>query len=71
MPTVFQPVRLRRSFRGGEVHDREGREGLSGVTGSAWRSGGTVKRAPEEFDDLCSLIENMHAKIEVLTHHCE
>ena len=25
----------------------------------------------EEFDDLYSLIENMHAKIEVLTSHCE
>jgi zinc protease len=45
-------VRLRISFRGGAVHDPEGREGLSGVTGSAWRTGGTTKHTPEEFDDL-------------------
>jgi zinc protease len=45
-------VRLRMTFRGGEVHDPEGLEGLSSVTGSAWRTGGTTSRTPEEFDDL-------------------
>ena len=34
--------------------------------------GGTDGTVDEgEFDDLRSLIETMHAKIEVLTRHCE
>ena len=46
----------------GEKNNTKDRSTVGGVDG-------TVDE--EEFDHLRSLIENMHAKIEVLNSHCE
>ena len=45
-------VRVYLYFAGGSVNDPEGREGLSDVTGTVWRLGGTAARGSEEFDRL-------------------
>ncbi len=43
-------VRLYLGFRGGSVHDPEGRAGLAQVASRAWRTGGAGSLSPEEVD---------------------
>lgn len=44
-------VRLWFTFIGGSLYDPEGLEGLSEITGAAWRTGGTAGLSPEKFDE--------------------
>lgn len=45
-------VRIYFAFAGGEINDPDGKEGLAYVTGAVWRSGGTLSKSSEEFEDL-------------------
>ncbi len=49
--TQFPLVSISVSFRGGRYLEPAGKEGLSAITGDAWRSGGAGERTAQELDE--------------------
>jgi len=49
--TQFPLVNITVYFHGGRYLEPEGKEGLAGITGAAWRAGGAGERTAQELDE--------------------